>query len=68
MKTETQEYYAKYLDYIKNSGGNPTVAWFDEDWEPIGPTVRREMEAAGLIRVIEGRIYDAKKKTGRIAR
>lgn len=51
--------YAKYLDYIKNAGGNPTVKWFDEDWSPIGETVRKEMETAGLALVINGRIYAA---------
>jgi hypothetical protein len=49
--------YAKYLDYIKNAGGNPSVSWFDDDWSPIGQQVRTEMAAAGLIRVIEGKVY-----------
>lgn len=49
--------YAKYLDYIKNAGGRPTVEWFDEDWSPNGPNVRKEMEAAGMVMVIDGRVY-----------
>lgn len=53
----TEVYYKKYIDYITNAGGNPTVEWFDEDWAPIGPEVRRDMETAGLALVIEGRIY-----------
>lgn len=54
--------YAKYLEYIKNVGGNPTIIWFDNDWSPIGRTVREEMEAQGIIRVSEFRIYAAKEK------
>ena len=49
--------YAKYTDYIKNAGGQPLVAWFDDDWSPIGPQVRQSMTDAGLIREIEGRLY-----------
>lgn len=51
--------YAKYLEYIKNSGGGPMIQWFDDDWSPIGPTIREEMEDQGIIRVIEGKIYAA---------
>ncbi len=49
--------YEKYTDYIKNAGGSPLLKWFDDDWDPIGPTIRKEMETLGLVRVIEGRIY-----------
>lgn len=40
--------YQKYLDYIRNTGGVSTDQ-FDEDWEPIGPMVRRDLVNAGLI-------------------
>ncbi len=44
------EYLQKYVAYIKNTGRVPLLtAWFDEDWEPIGPTVRAEMVKHGLI-------------------
>lgn len=33
----------KYLDYIKNTAGHATMADFDDDWDPIGPMVRREI-------------------------
>jgi hypothetical protein len=33
----------QYLEYIVNTGGYATVAGFDEDWEPIGPMLRREL-------------------------
>jgi hypothetical protein len=29
------EYYQKFLDYIKNTGGSPLIEWFDYDWEEI---------------------------------
>jgi hypothetical protein len=45
--------FQKYLDYIKNTGGSPTINNFDEDWEPIGPMVRRDMLKAGLITATE---------------
>lgn len=32
----------RYLRYVKNTGGC-TVAQFDDDWEPIGPSVRRDI-------------------------
>lgn len=60
MKTKSNKlsaYYNKYLDYIKNAGGSPTVTWFIEDWEPIGAEVLKELEVAGVVRVVEGRVY-----------
>jgi len=50
------EMYDKYIEYIKNTGGSPSIFWFDEDWEPIGPDVRRRMASAGLIKEQDGRI------------
>jgi len=47
----------KYIDYIKRSGGNPKIEWFDEDWEPIGPTLREDMKSKGLIKEVDGKIY-----------
>lgn len=31
----------QYLKYVVNTGGNADVAQFDDDWEPIGPMVRK---------------------------
>ena len=59
-KQQLAAYYEKYLDYIKKAGGKPLVEWFDDDWAPLGKSVREEMEAVGLTRVIEGRVYDAR--------
>ncbi len=40
----------QYVDYINNTGQVPLpVHMFDEDWEPIGPMLRRDMAAEGLI-------------------
>ena len=43
------EKFQKYLDYIANTGGKPKIVWFDDDWEPIGSMVRKDMKALGLI-------------------
>lgn len=40
----------EYVEYIVNTGRRPLATeMFDEDWEPIGPMVRAEMQGAGLI-------------------
>ena len=40
----------RYVDYIRNTGRNPLEkAAFDDDWQPVGPSVREQLEAAGLI-------------------
>lgn len=40
----------QFVDYIRNTGQKPLpTARFDDDWDPIGPMVRREMRALGLI-------------------
>lgn len=49
--------YQKYLNYIKNTGGKPKITHFDEDWEPIGPQVRKAMVEAKLIYEQDGLIY-----------
>jgi hypothetical protein len=36
-------YLVQYLKYVQNTGGNVTVAGFDDDWEPIGPRLREEL-------------------------
>lgn len=38
-----QPHLLQYLQYIINTGGTATVAGFDDDWEPIGPMVRRDL-------------------------
>jgi hypothetical protein len=44
------EHFKRYAEYIQNTAQRPLAASaFDDDWEPIGPKVRREMGASGLI-------------------
>jgi len=57
MQDIRETYYAKYIEYIKNSGENLKVEWFDEYWEPIGPMVRKDMKQAGLIYEKDGKIF-----------
>ena len=49
--------YEKYLEYIGNVDGGPLIEWFDEDWEPIGPVLRKQMKQAGLIYEKDGRVF-----------
>lgn len=41
------------LEYIRNAGGAPEVAWFDDDHEPIGPNLRADLGRAGLVNEYE---------------
>jgi hypothetical protein len=48
--TPVPRHLTPFVAYIRNTGRQPLPeAFFDEDWEPIGPTVRAEMAALGLI-------------------
>lgn len=48
------EHLNQYVQYIKNTAAVPLqTAWFDEDWEPVGPMVREQMVKANLITVAE---------------
>lgn len=47
----------QYIDYINNTGGSPTIAQFDEDWEPIGPTLRADMIKYKMITERDGKLY-----------
>ena len=46
----------KYVDYIRKTGGNPSIEWFDEDWEPIGSTIRARLKEQGIISEQKGKI------------
>lgn len=40
----------KYVQYIRNTANVPLkTAHFDDDWEPIGPQLRRDLQSAGYI-------------------
>ena len=44
------DYLKQYLQYIENTGRNPLLTkWFDDDWEPIGPVLRRDLVKADWI-------------------
>lgn len=44
----------QYVDHIRNTGQVPLlVSMFDDDWEPIGPRVRKDLLAAGMIVKVE---------------
>lgn len=48
--TEPLDYLKKYLQYVRNTGNRPlAIIHFDDDWEPIGPTVRSDLMRYGLI-------------------
>ena len=36
------------LEYIANTGGKPSINWFDDDHDPVGPMLRADLVAAGL--------------------
>jgi len=52
----SDDYLNKYLQYITNTGGCVSVENFDEDWEPIGPDVRKMLLEKGLISESAGKI------------
>ncbi len=48
------KYHQQFLDYITNTGGHPTIGMFDEDWEPVGPMVRKDLIKMELIKEENG--------------
>ena len=36
------------LEYIANTGGKPSINWFDDDHDPAGPLLRADLVAAEL--------------------
>lgn len=45
----------QYIDHIRNTGRVPLpIEQFDEDWEPIGPMVRRDLVKADLVEERDG--------------
>ena len=39
----------KYCEYLVNVGRPLAVEDFDEDWEPVGPTIRNDLFYLGLV-------------------
>lgn len=54
--SDINEHHRKYLQYIVNTGGNATIAGFDDDWEPIGPMVRRDLMPRYIIERPDGKL------------
>ncbi len=46
----------QYLQYVQNTGGNATVAGFDDDWEPIGPTLRKDLMPTYIFEKSDGKL------------
>lgn len=51
MTPELKAFYKQHMHYIRNAGGCVSVSIFDDDWEPIGPKLRTDLQAEGLINV-----------------
>lgn len=57
MEPEMTKHLQKYIQYIRNTARVPLkVEQFDDDWEPVGPMVRRDLLNAGLIKEVDGGI------------
>ena len=46
----------QYLQYVQNTGGNANIAQFDDDWEPIGPMLRRDLMPAYIFEKSDGKL------------
>ena len=44
----------KYISYLRNAGRPLLTTEFDDDWAPIGPTVRKQLKESGLSAEHEG--------------
>jgi phage terminase large subunit GpA-like protein len=56
--TEPLDPADKAVAYLTNVGGDIEVASFDEDHDPVGPTLRERLLARGLAEIRDGRIYN----------
>jgi hypothetical protein len=55
-------FHFQAIQYVSNAGGNATIATFDDDHEPVGEKLRRELmpryfveESGKLVLTDEGR-------------
>lgn len=46
----------QYCRYIVNTGGNATIVGFDDDWEPVGPMVRRDLIPKYAVENADGKL------------
>lgn len=57
-KMPTEQVHKKYIDYINNTNNFPLkIEHFDDDWDPVGPMVRKNMVRDDLIQERQGYIY-----------
>lgn len=49
-----KKHLRKYTDYIMNTGNRISVEDFDEDWDPIGSIVRKELVAGNYATLTDG--------------
>ena len=62
LDAQEPEYFVKFLEYIKNAGGAPRITWFDEDWVPVGPLVRKALVWRGEVYELDGCIMLNRRK------
>lgn len=55
FKAHVLPLHEKYVTYLQNAG-SVTAGMFDEDWDPVGASVRAELLKAGLVRVVKERL------------
>jgi len=53
------ELHLNALRYVRNAGGSPEVEWFDDDHDPIGPDLRRDLLEDKLITIQQDRFINA---------
>lgn len=46
----------EYCQYIVNTGGYATVAAFDDDFDPVGPMVRRDLIPTYAVENADGKL------------
>lgn len=51
LKVDMNKNHLNALKYITNTGGAPTIGWFDDDHEPIGQILRTALTRLGLIEI-----------------
>jgi hypothetical protein len=57
MNPPNHPFHQRAIDYINNTGSTILpIKVFDEDHEPIGPTLRSEMKRLGIIEETEGMV------------
>ena len=47
-------YLDKFVAYLKNTDDNLTIGQFDEDWEPVGPSIRSQLVDQGQCAEVDG--------------